>query len=61
MGDIRHSLADLTKVRALLGFEPAVTMDEGLRRFVSWVAGEGVQADRYEESLRELATKGLLK
>lgn len=61
MGDIRHSLADLTKVRALLGFEPAVTMEEGLRRFVSWVIGEGVQADWYEESLRELETKGLLK
>ena len=61
MGDIRHSLADLTKVRALLGFEPVVTIEEGLRRFVSWVIGEGVQADRYEESLRELETKGLLK
>ncbi|MEK6763050.1 MAG: NAD-dependent epimerase/dehydratase family protein [Nitrospirota bacterium] len=61
MGDIRHSLADLTKVRALLGFEPAVTMEEGLRRFVSWVIGEGVQADWYEESLRELETKGLLQ
>lgn len=61
MGDIRHSLADLTKVRALLGFEPTVTLEEGLHRFVSWVIGEGVQADRYEESLRELETKGLLK
>jgi len=61
LGDIRHSLADLTKVRALLGFEPTVTIEEGLRRFVAWVIGEAVQADRYEESLRELETKGLLK
>ncbi|MEO5865335.1 MAG: NAD-dependent epimerase/dehydratase family protein [Nitrospiraceae bacterium] len=61
MGDIRHSLADLTKVRALLGFEPAVTMEEGLRRFVAWVTGEEVLEDRYEESLRELEMKGLLK
>lgn len=61
MGDIRHNVADLAKVRAALGFEPSVSIEEGLHRFVAWVKGEGIQIDRYEESLRELKSKGLFK
>jgi dTDP-L-rhamnose 4-epimerase len=60
-GDIRHNVADLRKVRAVLGFEPSVSIEEGLRRFVAWVKSEEVQADRYEESLKELRAKGLFK
>jgi len=31
-GDVRHSLADISKAREILGYEPAVDFDEGLRR-----------------------------
>jgi len=31
-GDVRHSLADISKAREILGFEPAVDFEEGLRR-----------------------------
>ena len=61
VGDIRHNVADLAKVRATLGFEPSVSIEEGLRQFVAWVKEEEVQVDRYEESLRELKVKGLFK
>jgi len=33
-GDVRHSLADLSRARDLLGFEPAVPLAEGLRRTI---------------------------
>ncbi len=33
-GDIRHSRADITVARTLLGFEPRVGVEEGLRRTV---------------------------
>lgn len=61
LGDIRHNVADLTKIRKTLGFEPTVSIEEGLRRFVAWVKGEEIQVDRYEESLQELREKGLFK
>ena len=61
LGDIRHNVADLTKVRAALGFQPSISIEEGLRRFVTWVNSELAQSDRYEESLRDLGVKGLLK
>jgi nucleoside-diphosphate-sugar epimerase len=31
-GDVRHSLADISKAREILGYEPAVDFEEGLRR-----------------------------
>lgn len=35
-GDIRDSQADVSLARALLGFNPEVSVDEGLRRTVDW-------------------------
>jgi UDP-N-acetylglucosamine/UDP-N-acetyl-alpha-D-glucosaminouronate 4-epimerase len=35
-GDVRDSLADLTRARALLGYEPRVNLEEGLRRTFDW-------------------------
>ncbi len=34
-GDVRDSLADLTRARALLGFQPAVSLGEGVRHTVA--------------------------
>lgn len=34
-GDVRHSLADITRVRELLGYRPTVGFEEGLRRTVA--------------------------
>jgi UDP-glucose 4-epimerase len=36
VGDVRHSLADLTRARELLGYEPRVGLEEGLRATVEW-------------------------
>jgi nucleoside-diphosphate-sugar epimerase len=35
-GDVRDSLADLTQARALLGYEPQVNLEEGLRLTLDW-------------------------
>ncbi len=35
-GDVRDSQADITKARSLLGFQPVVPLEEGLRRTVEW-------------------------
>jgi len=35
-GDVKHSLADLTRARKCLGYEPKVDFEEGLRRTVKW-------------------------
>ena len=36
VGDVRHSLADITRAERLLGFRPVVDLREGLRYTVDW-------------------------
>ena len=38
-GDIRHSNADTSAARARLGYEPKVSLEEGLARTVAFFAG----------------------
>ena len=35
-GDVRHSLADVTKARTLLGYEPSHRIGEGLQEAMDW-------------------------
>ena len=35
-GDIHRSMADISAARQLLGYEPAVSFAEGLRRTYEW-------------------------
>ncbi|GAA4321275.1 SDR family oxidoreductase [Flaviaesturariibacter amylovorans] len=35
-GDVRHSLADISRARTLLGYDPKVTVREGLKEAFTW-------------------------
>jgi len=35
-GDVRHSQADITRARTLLGYHPTIDLREGLRRTLEW-------------------------
>jgi UDP-glucose 4-epimerase len=37
-GDVRHTSADMTRAREMLGYYPKVTMDEGLQKEFEWVS-----------------------
>ena len=39
-GDVRHTAADCTRARDVLGFRPAVALTEGLRREWEWIQEE---------------------
>jgi UDP-glucose 4-epimerase len=36
VGDVRYSQADISRARRDLGYEPAVTFEEGLGRTLRW-------------------------
>ena len=40
-GDVRHSLADVSRARSLLGYDPAVKVVEGLARAAEWYRANG--------------------
>jgi dTDP-L-rhamnose 4-epimerase len=58
-GDIRHCYADLTKARRLLGFEPKITLQDGMGDLLAWVK-EQTAIDRFDQVEKELAAKELV-
>ncbi len=61
LGDIRHNYADLTKIKEALGFSPKYDFQKGISKFVNWVKTQEIMEDKYEESIKELRNKGLMK
>ena len=39
IADVAYTYADITKARRLLGYDPRVSVDEGVRRFWDWYRG----------------------
>ena len=61
VGDIRHNFADLSKISDILGFEPKVSFNQGIRDFAEWVLQQPRVKNRLEDSLREMKDKGFFK
>lgn len=59
VGDIRHNYADIGRARELLGFEPQISLEEGLGRFCAWAASQPVYGDKLDQATAELKAKGL--
>ena len=57
-GDIRHCFADISRARELLGFEPRVSLEEGMRELAEWLEGQAA-VDRVDDASAELAARGL--
>jgi dTDP-L-rhamnose 4-epimerase len=61
MGDIRHNIADLCKVKEVIGFTPQTSFKDGLYQFLDWANGQdSYDQSAYERSVEELASRGLL-
>ena len=58
VGDIRHCVADISKARAELGFEPQMKWSRGVRELADWLATQSAD-DKVEGARGELAARGL--
>lgn len=45
-GDVRHSLADISKAQSYLGYEPKISFEEGLRLTVEWYQNRNGKIER---------------
>lgn len=59
-GDIRHCVADISRARSLLGYEPKVSLEQGMPQLVEWVR-EQHATDSVEQATQELQSHGLVK
>jgi dTDP-L-rhamnose 4-epimerase len=58
VGDIRHCFADIGLAQEILGYEPRVTLADGLVELAGWLEGQ-MAADKVSEAHKELAQRGL--
>jgi dTDP-L-rhamnose 4-epimerase len=58
VGDIRHCFADIGLARRTLGYQPEVSLEDGMRELAEWLADQAA-VDRVDDATRELATRGL--
>ncbi|MBK6725200.1 MAG: GDP-mannose 4,6-dehydratase [Acidobacteria bacterium] len=59
-GDIRHCVADISKARKMLGYEPSVTLEDGLAELLAWLATQEAE-DKVEGATAELTSRALVK
>jgi dTDP-L-rhamnose 4-epimerase len=52
-GDIRHCIADISKARRVLGYEPQIAWEMGLAELINW-ARTVPTSDLFDEAEREL-------
>jgi dTDP-L-rhamnose 4-epimerase len=61
MGDIRHNIADVSRLEQVLGFVPGVPFKQGLANFLGWAAEQAPEDKAaYLRSVSELAAHGLM-
>ena len=58
VGDIRHCFADIALARERLGYEPQVSLEDGLVELAAWLEGQAAD-DRVDAAASELADRGL--
>ena len=58
VGDIRHCYADIGLAAETIGYEPGVTLEQGMLELAEWLEGQAAD-DRSDDAGRELAARGL--
>ena len=59
-GDIRHCVADISRARALLGYEPKVSIEQGIPELLEW-ASKQEASDKVAEATAALESFRLVK
>ncbi len=59
VGDIRHCFPDISLARSVLGYTPAVSLEDGMRDLAEWLEQQTAH-DRFNEMQQELASRGLV-
>lgn len=59
-GDIRHCVADISRARNLLGYEPRVSLEKGIPELLNWVREQSPK-DQVVKATSELETHQLVR
>ncbi len=62
VGDIRHCVADISKIKNILGYTPHYTFEKGIDDLIEWIKSQAQSIqDHSNKAMEELFNKGLIK
>lgn len=59
-GEIRSLISDISRVRTI-GYEPSVTIEEGIGRYLQWIGTQGTVEDYFAKAEAGLRAKGIVQ
>ena len=59
-GEIRSLISDISRIRAA-GYEPSVTIEEGIGRYIDWINTQGPVDDYFGKAEAGLRAKGIVQ
>ncbi len=59
-GEIRSLISDIGRIRTV-GYEPSVTIEEGISRYVDWIRTQGTVKDYFAEAEAGLRANGIVQ
>ncbi len=59
-GDIRHCYASIDRIAEELGFQPGMTLEDGMHDLLAWIRHQKAD-DRVEQAAQELEARGLTR
>jgi len=58
--EIRSPISDISRIRTI-GYEPQVTIDEGIGRYIEWIRMQGAVEDYFAQAEAWLRAKGIVQ
>ncbi len=59
-GEIRSLISDISRIRTI-GYEPQVTIEQGIARYVDWIKTQGSVEDYFSQAEAGLREKGIVQ
>ena len=59
-GEIRSLISDISRIRTI-GYEPSVTIEEGISRYIDWIRTQGPVDDYFAKAEAGLRAKGIVQ
>lgn len=59
-GEIRSLISDISRARTI-GYEPSVTIEQGIERYIAWIRTQGAVKDYFAEIEAGLRAKGIVQ
>jgi len=60
VGDIRHNFADISRLKEVIGIEPRISLEAGLKRFCEWACAQPIPDDLLANANEELEARNLM-